>query len=162
MANEQDWNDENETGAAGALPDMDAEIVIDFSDTPDDQTIPAGEYVAEIVSAVPGKSKASNSAQINVRWKIVDGDYTDRQLFDNVSLHPNRKVFLKQFLVALGLSDGTSAKFTPAELVGQRATLVVNVQPAGKGGDGVDYDARNRIRKVKPVATETLDSLLGA
>lgn len=122
--------------------DDSTEFSFDFSDVKSD-LIPEGDYNAEIVSAKSGKS-ASGFPKVDIRWKILDGEHANRQVFDTVSIHPNRALGLKKFLMAVGISDGTSTRFSSGDLVGKSATIHVGIE---KPKEGTDYPERNKVTR---------------
>lgn len=141
----------------GAVGD---DIIIDFSDVKED-LVPAGKYLAEMVACKAGKSKAG-AAKLDVRWKILTGDYANRQILDNMSLHPNRLVQIKQQLLAMGFDVSGQLRINPTEMIGRTATIVVDIEKS-KNDDpetGEKYPDRNRIKGIRKAATQSVDSVL--
>lgn len=133
--------------------------VIDFSEVKDLEPIPQGSYLAEIVHAAEGLSKSSGEPKIDLRWKILEGDYADRQVFDTLAFHPKALFRVKATLKALGFSDNFSGEVSGSDLIGLQATIVVSIDEGGTSPEGEAYPVRNRVVKVKP-ASASIGSLL--
>lgn len=151
-------NLENDPNFGGVSVDDDisdaTEFSFDFSDVKSD-LLPDGEYQAEIVAAKAGKSKGG-FPKVDVRWKILDGEYANRQVFDTISIHPNRALALKKLLMALEISDGTSTRFSSGDLIGKSATIHVATE---KAQAGTDYPDRNKVSRVS-AAKRTVDDVI--
>lgn len=140
--------------ATNTPPIDEEEIVLDFADVPLSDLIPAGDYQAEIISAVPGKSKNSGSYKMDLRWRITEGDMTNRQVLHSLSFHPNAMSMAKQTMKALGFDVSGKVTLTPADWVGLNATIHVDVEHS-KNNDpatGEPYPDRNRVKRVKRAA----------
>jgi len=58
---------------------------IDFSEIKGLDPVPNGTYEAEIVYAQEGTS-GSGHPKIDLRWKILDGEYANRLVFEMTSV----------------------------------------------------------------------------
>jgi len=136
------------------------DFVIDFSEVPDD-LIPDGKYNAEIVAAKGGTSK-KGLPKIDMRYKIISGEFANRQILETMSLAPARMAQVKKALMVLGLSDGKTARFRPEDMVGKICQIVVGKETSTMidPDTGDPYPPRNRIKSVRKAATESVESLL--
>jgi hypothetical protein len=130
---------------------------IDFSEVPDFAAIPAGRYDATIVSAQPGTSRAG-LPKIDLRWKIEDGEYANRQVFDQMSFAPNALWRTKQSLQAIDsqtYGKDFRGEVEAEDLIGQHATLIV-IQEQDEEPDedtGEPKPPRNRVKSILPYGT---------
>lgn len=132
---------------------------IDFSNVKGLDPIPQGSYTAEIVHAEAGVSQSGNP-KIELRYKVVGGDYDGRLVFDSLSFHPDALWRTKLNLTALGFPKDFSGDIEPSDLIGRQAVLSVTIEESrGNDADGEPYPPRNRIVKVKPVGA-TASSVL--
>lgn len=111
----------------------DDDVTVNFSgvESGEFRPIPDGNYTAEIISAEVQNSKASNSPMIALKWRISEGKFKGRQLFDNVSLLPQALWKLKTLLEVLSIEpeeEDSSAKAIASELVEKEGTIIVTNQ----------------------------------
>lgn len=127
---------------------------INFAAVKGVEPVPADTYLASIVEAKEGTSKAGE-AKIDVQWKIEGGKFDGRRVFETWSFHPNALFRVKNNLIALGLADKHSQddiEVTPDMLIGKTAMIVVIIDVSGGTDDsGEPYEPRNNVKKVKPV-----------
>jgi hypothetical protein len=113
--------------------------------------IPDGEYVAEIVEASVAQPKSGNGYYLALVWKIVEGDYENRQIWQRVTyLHSSEQAqtigrkTMKDLCSALGISehvdDAEIFLFKPA-----RIRVGVEKNPHGI------YDDKNKVKRVSPL-----------
>lgn len=134
-------------------------ISIDFSDIPSLEPIDPGTYPMEIVAAEEGESQTGNP-KIDIRWKVLDGKYEGRVVFDNLSFAPNALWRTKLQLQALGWGKEFSGEITGEDLIGRIADVTVSKEIGRTNPDtGEAYPDRNRVLKVKP-SSLTADDLL--
>lgn len=134
------------------------EIVLDFSAVPDSDLLPEGEYQAEIVSAIPGKSKQGHP-KMDLRWRIIMSEFASRQVMQNISFHPNALVMAKQTMKALGFDVTGKITLSPSDWIGLPATIKVEVE-RGTHVDpstGEPYPPRNRVKRVKKAVGDIND-----
>lgn len=128
---------------------------IDFSNVPDREAAPSGEYTLECVSAelrISDGEKTRGSQMIFFHWKIVDSDQS-AHLFENLILHPDTMWKVKQCFKALGLIDAKGhVQMATDELVGARvrAKVTARVWPVESGGDG---ETRNDVARYLPLTS---------
>lgn len=142
--------------------DMTAEgdFVVDFSEIADLGPIPAGQYVASVVTAKPGSSQ-SGHPKIDLAWRIEEGEYENRQIFDTLAFHPNALAITKRKLLNMGFPEDFSGELTPDDLVGITATLTVTIEQSTQINPATNepYDPRNRITRISG-GQASLESLL--
>jgi hypothetical protein len=136
---------------------------IDFSEVKDLEPIPNGAYEAEIVYAQEGMSKSANP-KIDLRWKVLTGEYMGRQVFDTMAFHPNALFRVKNTLKSLGwdISKPGAQEISGADLVGLQCIIVVTTDvSSGTDENGDPYPPRNKVSKTKPLGSG-LNSLFEA
>lgn len=125
---------------------------IDFSDVPEIEPIPAGEYEAELTFAQAGFS-ASGNPKIDIRWTVALETGEQRLVFDTISFHPKALWRAKQTLQALGFPKDFSGEVDPEALLNQTAVIVVAIDTGRSDpATGEPYPDRNRVVKIKPIA----------
>jgi hypothetical protein len=135
-------------------------FTVDFSEVADLGPVPQGRYEASIVTAKAGVSQ-SGYPKIDVGWKIESEEFEGRQIFDTIAFHPNALPMTKRKLVQMGFPSDFSGDFTPEDLLGVTATLVVSIQQSTQINDetGEPYDPRNKINKILDASSD-LESVL--
>jgi hypothetical protein len=113
----------------------------------------------EIVAAEVGESK-KGFAKIDLRWKVLEGEFEGRQIFDSMSFHPDALWKTKAVLKALNFPDDFAGEVGPEDLLNRQATVYVSVE-TGRIDPATQepYPDRNRVVKVKPLG-QTMSSLL--
>ena len=131
---------------------------IDFTEVQGLEPIDPGNYPADIVHAEEGVSK-SNNPKIDIRWKISEGEYEGRQIYDTLSFHPDALWRTKFTLQALGFANDFSGDVEDEDLLNRSAVITVTIEP-GNGTDpatGEPYPDRNRVTRVRPEGTSLED-----
>lgn len=133
---------------------------IDFSEVKGLDPIPEGVYSVEVVEATEGVSQSGNP-KIDVRYKVLDGEYEGRILFEVLSFHPNALWRAKKTLQNLGFPADFNGEIDCEDLIGRLASALVVIEPSsGTDPDtGEPYPDRNRIKKLSPLEM-TADDLL--
>lgn len=132
---------------------------IDFSDVQGLEPIPQGLYPCSIVFAEAGMSQSENP-KIDLRWKVEEGEYADRMIFDTLSFHPKALFRTKAVLQALGWAKDFAGDVDVEDLLGASATLSVTIEDStGTDEFGEPYPPRNRVVKVKPTGQSVKDLL---
>lgn len=77
---------------------------VNFGDVPDNEfeALPEDRYSVECVDAKLAESKAGKP-KITAQFKVLEGDYENRRLFNDFSLVPKALFNLKNYFVAAGL-----------------------------------------------------------
>lgn len=56
------------------------------------EPLPAGEYVAQVVSSDVKPTRAGTGQYVKLEWEVLDGEYTGRKVFANYNIvNPNPK-----------------------------------------------------------------------
>lgn len=127
--------------------------------------LPEGQYEAVIAKAEGGKSK-KDDPQITLTWRILGGEFEDRELRDYLTFTDKAMWSVVAKLQAIGLVSNpmpTSGigKITPRMLLGERATLVVTQVPKWKDGKEVSGQFQNQISKWLTAGTsQTFEGLI--
>jgi Protein of unknown function (DUF669) len=102
---------------------------LDFTNvrTLDMNPLPAGEYYLQVVSCIQ-KMSSTGKAMLEWRYRVVGGQFENRQLFQNTMLQPENLWKLKQNLVGLGFTDddlGGNIQLEPSEMIGLECYAIV-------------------------------------
>jgi len=136
--------------------------VIDFSAVPDIEPVPNGVYRCECIKGEDGVSKNDND-KIDLQWKVLNGQYAGRIVFDNLTFTDKSLGIVKTKLKGMGFDANFSGEVHGEDLVGIVSDLHVTIQQ----GEGVDeatgeaYPPRNRVQKYTQVKATTADLLGG-
>ena len=124
-------------------------FVVDFSAIADLGPVPPGTYVASAVTARPGIS-GSGYPKIDMSWKIEEGEFEGRQVFDTLAFHPKALPMTKRKLLQLGFPDDFSGEIEPEDLIGVNASIHVSIRQSTQinPDTGEPYDPRNAINKI--------------
>lgn len=135
-------------------------LSVDFSAIADLGPIAAGVYEASIASAKPGVS-LSGHPKIDTAWKVEEGDFEGRQIFDTLAFHPNALPMTKRKLLQLGFPEDFSGEIDPEDLIGVTATITVSIEKSQQVNPetGEPYSDRNRINRISG-GTVDVSSLL--
>ena len=116
---------------------MSDQVVVDFSDVEerDFTPVPRGRYVAEVTDAEI--RDGDKYPYLMVEQTVIEGEYADRKLWDNMSFSPKALWKLKGFYRALGATDEelSSAGFDvdPESLLGLTFMIQVAVKNDNNG-----------------------------
>lgn len=127
----------------------------DFSDVPDREAIPAGEYVLEIVAVelkVSKGEKTSGSQMLGMHWKVLEGEFSNSRIFDNLLLAGNAMWKTKQAFAAMFGKKQQQFEMSTDEMAGTRVRARV-IQDVWSEEDDGDGETRNRIAKYMPLTT---------
>lgn len=116
---------------------MTEQVVVDFSDVEerDFTPVPRGRYVAEVTDC---EIRDGNEyPYLMVEQTIIEGDYVDRKLWDNMSFSPKALWKLKGFYRAVGATDedltAQGFEVDPEALLGLTFMIQVAVKPDNNG-----------------------------
>ena len=121
--------------------------------------LPAGEYIAHVVSSEVKSNKANTGELLKMEWDILDGEYTGRKVFANYNLsHSNPKVaeIGQRELAAACRAMGQGAVQDSEQLHAIPCVIKLKIRPA-KG----DYGPSNDISDYKPAGAQAATPLQG-
>jgi len=104
------------------------------------EPVPAQTYVCRVDKAELTES-STKKPMLKFEWKIIDGEYAGRTLFDNVVTSVSWKV--KQYAELAGIESGK--KLNTEDFVGIEAVLTVSV----KQREDDPEKQSNRIEKIE-------------
>lgn len=111
--------------------------------------LPAGEYVAHVVSSEVKSNSAGTGELLKLEWDILDGDYTGRKVFANYNLShstsPKAAEIGQQQLAAACRAMHLGAVQDSEQLHAIPCIIKLKIRPA-KG----DYGPSNDISAYKP------------
>lgn len=130
-------------------------ISVDFTNVQGFKPVPAGEYLVEVANVEVTESK-SGDPMLKVQYKIAEGEYAGRTVFDNIMLDYHNKDTREQVMayaqrdleVLLGQEMTGKQNLSTEDLVGAQATAVVTqtVTPVEEGGSG---EPQNNVARLK-------------
>lgn len=136
------------------------DFVVDFTEVKDLAPIPPGKYPAEIKACTPTRSKSSGNPMFNIQWRVTEGEYADRIVFQSLVFTPKAMFMVKQVMTAIGFDEDYGGTITPDDLIGEDAVLQVTIEQGSVDPTtGEKYEPRNRIKKVLPAGTDLGDMI---
>lgn len=138
--------------------------VIDFSEVKGLEPIPAGTYRAECVKATAGISKKGNP-KIDLQWKVQQGDYEGRIVFDTLTFTDNSLGVVKSKLAGMGLAGAVVDTDELDEFAEQIVGITADIAVVIRVGDGTNqetgepYNDSNRVTKIHAVTAGLKDLL---
>ena len=117
-------------------------------DMKDFTPLPAGEYLAHVVSSEVKQNSSNTGELLKMEWDIIDGQYAGRKVFANYNLsHTNPKAaeIGQQQLAAACKAMGLGAVQDSEQLHAIPCVIKLKIRPA-KG----DYGPSNDIAAYKP------------
>jgi hypothetical protein len=120
--------------------------------SPEISLLPAGKYPAEIEDAQVGPTKNGSGQAVNLKWRIVDGEYENRVVFQSILITHTSEAAQR---IGRGMfkdvcfSCGLTGKITDLEVLKFKKCLIrVGVE---RNKDG-QYADKNRVTRVDPYA----------
>ena len=111
--------------------------------------VPAGTYVAEIIESDVVETKSRSGQMVKLTWKISEGDYENRRIFDQINFRNANEVAQRigqQMLGELCTACGLRGPLDDTEhLHGVPVRIKVAIDPAKDG-----YEAKNVIKRYSP------------
>lgn len=131
--------------------------IVDFSEVKGAEPIPSDVYECAIETSEYRTSKTGNP-KISVGWKVLDGPYAGRMVFDDISFAPNALPVTKSKLVGMGFDPNIQLdpeEFAP-DLIGVTALVKVEIETSTdiNPETGEVYDPRNRVRRIKKMQAD--------
>jgi Protein of unknown function (DUF669) len=112
--------------------------------------LPPGKYAAEIEDGQVGPTKNGNGQAVNLRWRVVDGEYENRVVFQSILItHTSEQAqkIGRGMFKDICFSCGLTGKMTDLETLKFKKCLIrVGVE---KNKDG-QYPDKNRVTRVDP------------
>jgi hypothetical protein len=111
--------------------------------------LPPGKYLCRIINGEPGKSKKKGTPSYRLTFKVKEGDYAGRNLWDDLWLTPAALPGTKRDLAKIGVTD-----FAQLDQPLPQGILVMVSATIDRDDDG---NERNRVRILKAVGIEPPD-----
>jgi hypothetical protein len=122
-------------------------------DTGGFEPLPEGTYLAQAVEGRVAPPKSGNGYVLTLAWKILEGDYENRQVWQNISfLHPKAGAqyhgqrMLNSVIAAVGAA-------TPLKTVDPLLFVPVRLGIAIETDETGIYPDKNRVMKVSALGT---------
>jgi hypothetical protein len=113
--------------------------------------IPVGEYVAQVIETSVAPPKSGNGYMLTLVWKILEGEYENRQLWQMITyLHPNEvaQTIGRKTIRDLCNATGVDGAVRDAEIfLYKPARIRVGVE---KDKNGI-YEDKNRVSRIAPL-----------
>ena len=137
--------------------DADGAIEVDFSQAVEFEPLPAGSYAVQCAGCKASTSK-KGFPKWDWNWKVVEGEFEKRQIFDSISFHPNALGRTKAVLKGLGIDTQGRQKLSPSQVVNMYAIARVVIEPSTMvdPDTGELYPPRNRIKSLKRTSFDPL------
>lgn len=124
------------------------------------EPLPEGTYAATVVTMEgPMPNKKGTAHMLKVQYRIDDEnfpEFTNRRLFQYISLQPQSKFNLVNTFAALGKTPGDTS-YIPGEFDSVPCRLFVKVRAANG-----EYPASNEVKRVLPLYDEEDDTTAGS
>jgi hypothetical protein len=115
---------------------------------PEISLLPAGKYPAEIEDAQVGPTKNGSGQAVNLKWRIVDGEYENRVVFQSILItHTSEEAqrIGRGMFKDVCFSCGLTGKITDLEVLKfKKCSIKVGIE---KSRDG-QYPDKNRVTRV--------------
>jgi hypothetical protein len=113
--------------------------------------LPPGEYLAQAIEGRIGPPKTGNGYALTLTWKILGGEYENRQVWQNIPYrHPKDVVqyYGQKMLNAVIVAAGALSPLTTAEpLLFVPCRIGISIETDKNGV----YPDKNRVVKVSPL-----------
>ena len=107
--------------------------------------LPAGKYTAQIMKSEVRDTKAGTGKYINLQLQVIEGDYTNRVLFDIINIinqnETAQQIGQRQLKQLVEACDLTEIEDT-TELHAIPVIITVGIEPEKNG-----WPAKNKIKK---------------
>jgi hypothetical protein len=113
------------------------------------EALPKGNYPCVVDEATFGNSKSSGKPMISLKWKVFEGDYKGRILFQHLSFSPGALPGTKANLLQLD-SELFVGPFNPQQIVDSGALLGRKHVLKVKVDEGQNGDPSNQVQKILP------------
>jgi hypothetical protein len=121
------------------------------------ELLPPGEYVAQAIEGRIAPPKSGNGYGLTLVWKILEGEYENRQVWQNISfVHPKAgaqyhgQKMLNSIIAAIGCA-------TPLQTVEPLLFVPVRLGIAIEADKTGAYPDKNKVTKVTPLDTKGPD-----
>jgi hypothetical protein len=112
------------------------------------EPFPAGDYTAEIIDAVISQPKSGDGHMLSLTWKICDGDYESRQIWQRLCYqhsNPTTQDIARRFLKGLCIALEINQQITDPEVFKFKPARIRVAIESDKYGQ---FDDQNRIKRV--------------
>jgi uncharacterized protein DUF669 len=110
--------------------------------------LPPGKYPAEIEDARVVVTKNGNGQMVNLRWKIVEGEYENRTVFQSILIQhtsADAQKFGRQKFKDVAVACGITDAITDLDVLKYKAcTIHVGIEKDKNG----EYPDKNRVTRV--------------
>ncbi len=115
--------------------------------------IPAGKYLAQIVTSEMRPTKAGTGQYLALAFAIIDGEFANRQFFVNLNLdNPNQQAteIAHRDLSAICRAAGQMTVSDSEQLHLKPMLVTLKVRPAGPDRQGIEREAQNEVGGYEP------------
>ncbi len=128
------------------------------SDTGGFDPLPPGEYIGQAIEGRIAPPKSGNGYALTLVWKILEGDYENRQIWQNISfVHPKAgaQYHGQRMLNAVIAATGAA---TPLQTVEPLLFVPVRLGVAIEADKTGAYPDKNKVTKVFPIDNEAIEA----
>lgn len=114
--------------------------------------VPPGWYNVMITESEMKPTSKKDGSFLALTYTVMDGEFAKRKLFENLNLQNKSETAVeiaRACLSAICHAIGVFQIADSQQLHGIPFQIKVGVEPAGKGDDGKEHDARNSIKGYK-------------
>jgi hypothetical protein len=132
---------------------LDVEFDVDAEEGSSFDLLPAGRYYAEVAKITSGPTKSNNGNAINIQWRISQGDFAGRTVFQSILWqHESAQAekFGKQRLKDLCVAMGVTGKLSDLTVFCHREVQILVGIRQDKTGR---YPDKNDVKRVMPLET---------
>jgi hypothetical protein len=122
------------------------------------EPLPPGEYVAQAIEGRIAPPKTGNGYALTLTWKILEGEFENRQIWQNISyVHPKpgAQYYGQKMLNAVIAAVGAAA---PLKNVEPLLFIPVRIGIAIETDKNGVYDDKNKVVKVSPLNNEAVEA----
>jgi hypothetical protein len=117
------------------------------------EVLPAGRYLGQIVESEMLSTKAGDGQYLRLVVEVLDGQYAQRRIFDQLNLVNNSQQAVeiaRRQLSTICRAVGQMQVTDSEQLHFKPLVITLKVEPAGPDKHGVHREARNRVAGYAP------------
>jgi hypothetical protein len=124
----------------------------DPNEVPEDdrnfEPVPAGDYLCQVIDSDVVETKAGNGSILKLTIEIIDGQYANRKVFENLNIanqNAQAQSIAQRALADICLATNAGSIRDSEELHFRPFVARLKIEPAKDG-----YEAKNKVSRYKP------------